>query len=147
MPTNLKSAHKILHSPSAGLQAILEKAAILEQINHELSQHLGDPLNQHIVLANVREDKAILLADTSVWLTKARYKASNILKFLSQDLGLQKLKKIQFKIRHLSPDPQAPTIAPCLSAQAAQILASADIDDPKLKGAIQQISNNFHPKV
>lgn len=149
MPTYLKSVSNILHSPSTGLQAILEKASVLQQINQNLCLFLSEPLNQHIVLANVRDDTAVIMADSSVWLTKARYQGASILRFLTHDVGLTKLKKVQFKVQPHTGNTALQAPNPDVSVKAAQWLnqAADDIQDPGLKAAIKQLSNNFQPKV
>lgn len=147
MPTNLKSVHRILHGPSTGLQAILEKASVLQYINQKLMIFLGAPMSHHMVLANIREDTAVILADSSVWLSKARYQASSILQFLTVEVGLSKLKKIQFKVQPRSESMQTHSKSLSMSVDTAKILASNDIKDPDLKSAIQHLSNNFQPKV
>ena len=145
---NMKSVTKILHSPSAGLQAILEKASVLQEINLQLQAFLPTPLNRHITLANVRGDTIVILADSSVWLTKARYQGTEILRFFTQDVGLTKLNKIQFKVQpHTDAAIKPETLGESGSAAGCLHRASDQLRDPSLKAAVEQLSNNFQPKV
>jgi hypothetical protein len=138
----VKSVAGILAAQSANLQSLLERAAVLDGVNQRLLRRLSAPLNEHIRLANVREDSVIIMADSSVWLTRARYLGPEILKFIRQEPGLDRIKKILFKIQPQIQPPLPAASRPQLSENAAELLISTakGIDDPKLKAALHNLS-------
>jgi hypothetical protein len=142
----LKSVSRILAAKSDKLQSLLDRAAILDGINQRLLRLLPPPLNQHVCLANIREDSAVIMADSSAWLTRARYQGPEILKLLRQEPGLERIKKLHFKIRPLTQHAEYPTSRPQLSENAAELLISTAkvIDDPELKAALHKLSRRHH---
>jgi hypothetical protein len=142
----MKSVAGILAAQGACLQSLLERAAALDGVNHRLQRRLPAPLNAHICLANVRDDTAIVMADSSAWLTRARYLGAEILKFIRQEPGLDRIKKIQFKIQPQTQLPEPPNAKPQLSENAAELLISTAkvIDDPQLKAALHKLSRRYH---
>jgi hypothetical protein len=142
----MKSVSRILAARSDKLQSLLERAAILDGINQRWLRLLPAPLNHHICLANIREDTAVIVADSSAWLTRARYQGPEILKLLRQEPGLKRLNKLHFKIQPLTHHPERPTSRPQLSENAAELLISTAkvIDDPNLKAALHNLSRRHH---
>ena len=138
----MKSVTRILSAQCDSLQSLLERAAAIDGINQRLLRYLPAPLNQHVCFANIRDDAAIILADSGTWLTRLRYLAPEILTFLRQEPGLVKLKKVIFKIRPLERHPEPVNPRPQLSENAAELLISTAkvIDDPNLKAALHNLS-------
>lgn len=138
----MKSVTRILTSQSAGLQTLLERAAILKTINEHFIQQLPAPLKDHLCLANIRDDAAIIMADSGAWLTQARYQGSEILNILRQEPGLEQLKKLLFKITPPQSSHHEPVVHPQMSEGTAELLMSTAkvIDDPKLKTALHKLS-------
>jgi hypothetical protein len=138
----MKPVNRILSAQNASLQSLLERASAIDEINRSLLQFLPSPLNEHICLANIRDDTAVLLADSGAWLSRVRYLDPEILKFLKQKPGLARIKKLQFKIQPPSPLPENHPSRPSLSESAAELLISTakGIDDPKLKAALHNLS-------
>jgi hypothetical protein len=121
---------------------LLDRAATLDGINQRLLRFLPSPLNQHVCLANLREDTAVFMADSSAWLTRARYQGPEILKLLRQEPGLERINKLHFKIQPLTEHAERPTSRPQLSENTAELLISTAkiIDDPELKAALHKLS-------
>jgi hypothetical protein len=138
----MKSVNRIL--ATAGLQSLLERAAAIDGINQRLLRVLPSPFNEHVCFANVREDTAIIMADSGAWLTRVRYLGPEILSFLRQEPGLAKLKKVLFKIQPLAHHPEAIASRPQLSENTAELLISTAkvIDDPQLKAALHNLSRH-----
>ena len=139
---SMKSVTRILAAQSTSLQALLERAAVLDGVNQRLLRSLPAPLNEHVCLANIREDAAIIMSDSSAWLTRARYQGPEILKLLRQEPGLDRLRKLHFKIQPMAQPPQPHLSKPQLSENAAELLISTAkvIDDPQLKAALHNLS-------
>ena len=142
----MKSVSRILAAQNDKLQSLLERAAILDGINQRWLRFLPAPLKNHICLANIREDTAVIMADSSAWLTRARYQGPEILNILRQEPGLERLNKVHFKIRPLTYHAERPPSRPQLSENAAELLISTAkiIDDPNLKAALHNLSRRHH---
>ena len=138
----IKSVTAILAGRNDNLQTLLDRAAILDGINQRLLRYLPPPLNQHVYLANVRENTAVIMADSSAWLTRARYQGPEILTLLRQEPGLERINKLHFKIQPLTEHAERPTSRPQLSENTAELLISTAkiIDDPELKAALHKLS-------
>jgi hypothetical protein len=144
MPLN-KSLGNILAASENRLQSTLERAYQLQAISRQMQDTLGSPLGDHLSLGNLRDDMAILLADSPVWLSKARYEAANILYILRQLPGLEHLQKVHFKVKpSTSPSPEQDTIPRRLqlSQDNAQLLKStaAGVSDANLSAALERLA-------
>ena len=144
----MKSVSRILAIQNPNLQSLLERAAVIDGINQRLLRILPLPLNEHVCLANIRDDSAVIMADSGAWLTRARYLGPEILKFLRQEPGLVRLKKILFKIQPVAHYLEPTTSRPKLSENAAELLISTAkaIDDPKLKAALHNLSRRHQQR-
>ena len=138
-----KSVARILTARDGKLQSLLERALYFEALSRILREVLDPALAEHITLANLRGDTAIVAADTPAWLTKIRYQAPAILQQLKRQPGLQAINKVQFKVL---PSDQLQTSQPVrratISPTSAQILESAaeGITDPDLATALRRLS-------
>ncbi len=143
-----KPVAQILTAHDGKLQSLLERALYFEALSHILHEVLDPALAQHITLANLRGDTAVVAADTPAWLTKIRYQAPAILQQLKQQPGLGAINKVQFKV--LPPDQlQAaqPVRRANLSPTSAQVLESAaqGMTDPDLADALRRLSRQTSP--
>ncbi|MBL1278053.1 MAG: DUF721 domain-containing protein [Ectothiorhodospiraceae bacterium] len=142
---------KFLSAKNSDLSVILERAQHLQQLTKTLQIAMragpNPEIADHISLANLREDTAVVTTDSPAWLTPLRYLAPTILKQLKSQPGMQSLRKVQFKIQ---PHSQAaiPTQArrATLSADSAHILESAAdyIEDGELSDALRRLSQQNH---
>ena len=140
-----KKVGNLLASSASGLQHLLEKAAILDQLTRDLCDALTPPLNQHVSVANIRQNTLVIAADSPAWITKARYQAPVILKLIRQKTGLKQLTKIHFKVintqdaesEHYSRQPNMTEGTSLLLESTAK-----GVTDPALKAAIRRLSRN-----
>jgi hypothetical protein len=144
-----KPVSKLLTTSSGDLQSLLEQAHFLQALTQVLREAIDPVLADHITITNIRDNTAIVAADTPAWLSKIRYMAPTILAILKQQSGLTNLRKIQFKT-------QPPTEPPAseqtdyeqrratLSSASSKILESAasGIHDPKLASALWRLSQH-----
>lgn len=140
-----KRIGKLLISPASGLQNILEKAAILQQLTHTLRRSLDTPLNQHVCVANIRNHTLVIAADSPVWITRVRFHSSEILQLMRQETGLKQLTKVHFKVINSPTQGQEFVSSPnTMTESAADLLEStaSRIKDHALKSAIQRLSRN-----
>lgn len=136
---------KILSHPG-GLQPLLERAQFLQALTQLLRESVDPVIGEHITLSNLRDDTAIITADTPAWLTNIRYLAPTLLQLLQQQAGLQKLRKIQFKVQPADgrgTSIQTPRRAK-LSTQGSRSLtdAASAIEDPELSAALRRLSHH-----
>jgi len=136
----------ILAAADGGLQALFARSHRLHSLNQLLCGALGEPLGPHIRLCNIRADTAVVAADSPAWLTQVRYQAPVILHILQTQPGMEKLRKVRFKVQPPS-EPAAHTAPPrraALSPSGAETLNSAadGMRDPKLAEALRRLALN-----
>ena len=140
-----KPVAKILSTRDSGLHSLLERAQYLQYLTQALRDSLDSKLAEHVSIANLREQTAVLTTDTPAWLTQLRYQAPTILQILKQLPDLQNLRKVQFKIQPPSHTPLAqPARRLNLSNSSAHLLESAasGIQDPELAEALYRLSKH-----
>jgi hypothetical protein len=139
-----KPVSRLLTSSNSELQSLLEHAHYLQALTRVLREAIDPVLAEHITVANIRENTAIVTADTPAWLSKIRYMAPTILAILRQQSGLVDLCKIQFKVQPpIEPTvPNQETRRATLSSTSSKILESAasGIHDPELASALRRLS-------
>jgi len=130
-----KPVSKLLTTSRGDLQSLLEQAHYLQALTR--------------TIANIRENTAIVAADTPAWLSKIRYMAPTILAILKQQSGLTELRKIQFKVQpavesstQKQTDDEQNTRRAILSSASSKVLESAasGIQDPDLADALRRLS-------
>ena len=139
-----KPVSRLLTTSSGDLQSLLEQAHYLQALTRVLREVIDPVLADHITVANIRENTAVVAADTPAWLSKIRYMAPTILAILKQQSGLADLRKIQFKVQ----PPTEPAIPDqeirraSLSSASSKVLESAasGVHDPGLASALRRLS-------
>jgi len=128
---------------NSSLHDTLQRGLLLQKFNRELREFLRPPLGQHVHFANIRDNMAIITVDDATWLTSARYEAPTILDFIKQNLDLNHISKVHFKIAfHHDPPEQPLPRRISMSKQTSDLLLSTSegISDPKLKSALKQLA-------
>lgn len=100
-------------------------------------------LRQHVVLANVRGDTAVMVADSAAWATQLRYLQHAVLERLRErhDLPVRRLAvRIAPAREHPPPSTTAPVRLPASSARHLAALAE-DEADPSLAAALRRLSS------
>lgn len=147
--SGFKSSSRIL-TASNSLQPLMERAHYLQALTRQLREAVDPVLAEHISLANLKSDTAIIIADSPVWLANIRYLAPDFLRLLQQQPGLEKLRKIQFKVQPANPAAQAQTEIrrASLSTDSAELLESTanDIQDKELAQALQRLATRAEKK-
>ena len=139
-----KPVSRLLTTSGGDLQSLLEQAHYLQALTRLLREAFDPVLAEHITVANIRENTAIVAADTPAWLSKIRYMAPTILAILKQQSGLTDLCKIQFKVQPpvepATPDKEIRRAS--LSSASSKVLESAasGIHDPELASALRRLS-------
>lgn len=145
-----KSLANILAATNNGLQPLFIHAHRLQMLNRTLRGALGEPLGPHVSISNIREDTAIVSAESSAWLTQLKYLAPTVLHILQGQKGFESLRKVQFKVQPDSQTPEdtRPPRQASLSPSGANILNSAaeGIQDPDLAEALRRLALNASKK-
>ena len=148
--SHYKPVSRLLTSSRGDLQSLLEQAHYLQTLTRVLREAIDPILADHITLANIRENTAIVAADSPAWLSKIRYMAPTILTILKYQPGLAGLLKIQFKVQPPSEPaiPEQETRRASLSSASSKVLESAasGIHDPDLASALLRLSQQNNKK-
>lgn len=139
-----KSVSSLLSTSGSNLGSLLERAQYLQILTRTLREKIDPVFSEHISVANLRGDSAIIAADSPAWLSKIRYLAPVILQILKQEPGLNSLSNIQFKVQPpdttMTQSQESRQIN--LSTSSSEVLesAAAGISDPELADALRRLS-------
>jgi hypothetical protein len=67
---------------SPGLSDLVERARFLRQLDAQLRAELPANLSAHVQVANLYDDRLVMLADSSAWATRLRYERQKLLHHL-----------------------------------------------------------------
>lgn len=127
---------------SNGLQALLAHAQRLQRVTKMLHAQLGQPLNQHCEVANIKDSMLVLHASSSAWASKLRFQAATMLKCLHKEREFAAVRAIRVKVSPV--DLSRPSLPHrlCLSEQAAAVLHSTAqaTSDPGLKAVLLRLA-------
>jgi len=113
----------ILSKRGSSLGAVLTHARLLLQLQNLLTGSVDPSLADHFQVANLRQDRLILLTPTAAWSTRLRMETPNLLEVLRR-AGLADVRVIEIRVAPLI-EPPAKTREPKpLSAAATQALGS-----------------------
>ncbi|NNM60098.1 MAG: DUF721 domain-containing protein [Legionellales bacterium] len=131
------------------LSVLINKVGKIAELDKAVKNNLSSPLCDHCRVANLRQGRLILQADSPVWGSKLRFESSSLLSKLRQEPLFAGLVGIDFFVAPFSPSFNAsvarPKIEPHinpLSAKNRQLLReTADkITDPKLQAVLRAIA-------
>jgi hypothetical protein len=97
--TKSVSIGQVLNNSSGGFAQVLERAKQLRKLTNQLRNLVDAPLNQHIHVANIRDNILIIGTDSAVWHTRIKYLAPTILEQMKQHKGLEKLQTVEFRVQ------------------------------------------------
>lgn len=96
------SIGQVLDNSGGSLAQVLNRAKQLRKLSFQLKKMVDAPLNEHIHIANIRDNVLIIGTDSAVWHTRIKYLAPTILEQMKQIKGLEHLQKIEFRIQPAS---------------------------------------------
>lgn len=123
------------------LKKLIARAAQLERLDKKFAALLGEPLNQHVKLANIDAGVAHILADSSPWLSRLRYIQPQLVSMLAE-LGVP-VTRVQIRINPPQTGFQPPPArAKDIPEQARDLLRSLaeQQQDPALKKSLLRLS-------
>jgi len=113
----------ILSTRGSSLGAVLTHARLLLQLQNLLTGSVDPSLASHFQVANLRQDRLILLAPTAAWSTRLRMETPNLLGILHR-AGHADIRDIEIRVAPLIEPPARTRDLKPLSAAATQALAS-----------------------
>ena len=96
------SINQVLSKSTGGFAQVLERAKQLRKLTSQLRNMVDAPLNQHIHVANIRDNILIIGTDSAVWHTRIKYLAPAILTQMQQLKGLESLQSVEFRVQPTS---------------------------------------------
>lgn len=112
---------KILSDRDSSLGGVLQHARLLLQVQQLLTSSVDPTLAQRFQVANMRQDRLILLAPTAAWSTRLRLEIPRLLEIL-RDAGYANLRSIDIRVSPLVEPEARPRAGKPLSAAAEQAL-------------------------
>lgn len=133
-----------LPSDSGELGGLMRMAALIERAQSTLREYLPDEVREHVFVGGYREGKLTLITDRAVWLTWLRYEQPRLLELLRRLPEFEAVLGFTLKVRPVRPPKAPPRQTRELSSGAADEISScaADIDDPRLKKALERLATH-----
>lgn len=132
----------LLHKRSGATQRLLHKADQLERLQDRLQQWLPPALVPHVQLANLREGRLVLTADSSIWASKLRYLSPDLLRQL-QTAGWD-CQRIEVKVAPVFAPPPVIKTKRSISDSARRLLiqTARHIDDPEIAATLEKLARH-----
>ena len=141
---SFKKADAIIELDCRDLRIVFAKVSLLQEINSKISNYLDPNIAPYCQVANMTENKLILIVANGSVATQIRFQKMDLLKKCKQHPELQNIQQIECKVR--PPEQRGEGIrssyAPSLSSQAAYIIRemAETLEDPKLKEVMERIA-------
>lgn len=122
--------------------ALMKRTRQLKTLDRLLRQPLPASLRDQCCLADVRAERIVFLASSSIWAAKLRLYQTPMLASAQSVLGYQ-IKKFTVKVASLPPVPPEPKKTKPLSETTAQHLVAAaqHLSDPELRTLYLQLAS------
>ncbi len=129
------------------IHTLIGKVNKIAELDRVLKAELEPPLRDHCRVANIRNGKLIIQADSPVWGSKLRFELTSLLTTLRKQSRFAGLAGIDFFVAPITPTAQIENEsvekkhAPISANHRQLLLDTADkISDPKLKAVLQAIA-------
>ncbi len=126
------------------LAPLMRTARLIGRAQQHLREHLPEEVREHLFVGGYRDGKLTLLTDRAVWLTWLRYEQARLLDLLHQLPEFTAVTGFTLKVRPVRPLKVPPRQVRTLPTPAADEISAcaADIDDPRLKGALERLASH-----
>lgn len=126
------------------LAPLMRTARLIGRAQQHLREHLPEEIREHLFVGGYRDGKLTLLTDRAVWLTWLRYEQARLLDLLHQLPEFTAVTGFTLKVRPVRPLKVPPRQVRTLPTPAADEISAcaADIDDPRLKGALERLASH-----
>jgi hypothetical protein len=95
----MKSFRQLIANPSGVLKRLLQHSETIKQLNKIFQASLSDSLKQHCHVANFRQKILVVHTDSSIWATRLRYMAPELLYQWQLDSAMPTIDKIVVRVR------------------------------------------------
>lgn len=141
------AAGSYIESDTHDLKFIFDKVRALNLIQEKVQTHLDPVVAKYCQVANLAENRLVLLVANGSVATQIRFMTNELLKKFSQDPSLQHIRQIECKVRpvktKIREDNKAYQVQPLSVDTAAIVRELADtIEDPKLREIMLRISEH-----
>lgn len=113
----------VLSKRGSSLGGVLSHARLLLQVQNLLTGSVDPSLANHFQVANLRQNRLILLAPTAAWSTRLRMETPNLLAILHR-AGQAEIREIEIRVAPLIEPPAKTRDLKPLTAAATQALSS-----------------------
>jgi hypothetical protein len=111
----------VLASPATSFSGLLERAGLLLRLERLVCSVLEPELAGRVRVANLRQNRLILLTPSAAWATRLRMVAPKVVDDLRRS-GFTDVESIDVRVGQLPPEPPAERRARPLSSAARQAL-------------------------
>ena len=80
------------------LGSLAERASQMDQITHEIRAVLPQPLGEHVIAVNLRDETVVVVTDSPVWASRIRFYSSIIVTRINESPGSQ-VANLSVKVR------------------------------------------------
>lgn len=112
---------EFLSDQGSELGAILDRTRLLLHLQQRLASSLEPALANHFQVANIRQNRLILLAPSATWATRLRLETADLLESL-HEAGFMSLREIEVRVAPLVKQDAPRRTEKPLSAAARQAL-------------------------
>lgn len=143
--TKTQAATSYLESATHDLKFIYDKIRALKLIQEKVQKHLDPSLAKHCQVANLANNKLVILVTNGSIATQLRYQSAELLNKFRHDASLQHVREVECKVRTnqlKSNEPVSTYEVERLSEDTAEIVRemAETIEDPRLRDIMLRIS-------
>ncbi len=95
----MKSVYELMANSSGDLNRLFQRCQILKRLEKILHASLPVPLNQHCRVANLQNKILVIHTNSSLWATRLRYMAPDLLRQWGQNRTIPAIDQIEIKVR------------------------------------------------
>ncbi|MBS9402103.1 DUF721 domain-containing protein [Halomonas sp. TRM85114] len=130
------------------LGSLMRTARLIERAQQHLREHLAGEVREHLYVGGFQDGRLTLITDRAVWLTWLRYEQRRLLQLLHELPGFDAVTSFHFKVRPVHTVKAPRRYVRELPARAANELSScaADIEDTRLRGALERLASHAEKK-
>ena len=89
---------ELISGTGSALDRLSQRAACMDELTGSIRGALPDPIRPHLIGANLRDDRLVLIADSAVWAARLRFYAPEVLKYMATRHS-SSIEKLQVKVR------------------------------------------------
>lgn len=141
---NPSTLNNLFSGGSGVLSTLHQRISYLSACQDKLRSELGQPLSEHLNVANISRDTLTLHTDNPAWASRLRFNIRTILKIARQSCGLNELKSVRIKVVIQNSDKKPYKRSLTVSENTAKMIdeATESINDQKLRTSLLNLSKH-----